>query len=53
MSIEELREKINNVELIAPILKFLNTDDYYNKIIKISRDNILTKMNKNYSIKSK
>ena len=40
-------EKINNVELIAPILKFLNTDDYYNKIIKISRDNILTKMKKN------
>lgn len=40
-------EKINNDELIAPILKFLNTDDNYNKIIKISRDNILTKMKKN------
>ena len=39
--------KISNDELIKPILKFLNTDDYYNKILKISRDNILIKMDKN------
>jgi hypothetical protein len=39
--------KISNDELIKPILKFLNTDEYYNKILKISKENILIKMKKN------
>lgn len=39
--------KISNNELIIPILKFLNTDEYYNKILKISKENILIKMEKN------
>ena len=39
--------KISNNELIIPILKFLNTDEYYNKILKISKENILIKMKKN------
>jgi hypothetical protein len=39
--------KINNDEFIKPILKFLNTDEYYNKILKISKENILIKMKKN------
>ena len=39
--------KINTDELITPILKFLNTDEYYNKILKISKENILIKMKKN------
>lgn len=40
-------ERITNDELIKPILKFINTDEYYNKILKISKENILIKMKKN------
>jgi hypothetical protein len=40
-------EKISNDELIKPILKFLNADEYYNKILKILKENILIKMKKN------
>lgn len=39
--------KINTDELVKPILKFMNTDEYYNKILEISRENILIKMKKN------
>lgn len=39
--------KINTADVISPLLKFINTDDYYNKILKISRENILIKMKKN------
>lgn len=34
-------------ELIKPLLKFLNTDEYLNKILAISKDNIKIKMKKN------
>lgn len=34
-------------ETIKPILKFLNTDEYLNKILEISKENIRTKMKKN------
>jgi hypothetical protein len=40
-------EKINSEEIINPILKFINTDQYYNKALKITRENILIKMKKN------
>lgn len=40
-------EKLSKDKVIKPILKFLNTDEYYNKILKISRENILIKMEKN------
>jgi len=33
-------------ELIKPLLKFLNTDDYLNQILAISKDNIKIKMKK-------
>lgn len=39
--------KSNNEELIKPILNFINTDEYYNKILEISKENILLKMKKN------
>lgn len=39
--------KSNNEELIKPILNFINTDKYYNKILEISKENILLKMKKN------
>jgi hypothetical protein len=34
-------------ELIKPLLKFLNTDEYLNQILAISKDNIKIKMKKN------
>lgn len=34
-------------ELIKPLLKFLNTDEYLNEILAISKDNIKIKMKKN------
>lgn len=40
-------EKISKEEIIKPILKYLNTDEYLNKISHISKENILIKMNKN------
>lgn len=40
-------DKINQEELIDPLLKFINTDQYYNKMLKITRENILIKMKKN------
>lgn len=40
-------DKINQEELINPLLKFINTDQYYNKMLKITRENILIKMKKN------
>ncbi|MFM9825912.1 hypothetical protein [Flavobacterium sp.] len=39
--------KINHADVIAPLLKFINTNDYYKTILKISRDNILIKIKKN------
>lgn len=39
--------KINPEDLIYPILKFINTDKHYNKILEITRENILIKMKKN------
>jgi len=32
---------------IKPLMKFLNTDEYLNKILEISKDNIIIKMKKN------
>lgn len=40
-------KKISKEEIIKPILKYLNTDEYLNKITHISKENILIKMNKN------
>ena len=34
-------------DLIKPLMKFLNTDDYLNEILAISKDNIKIKMKKN------
>ena len=39
--------KISNSEVIKPVLNFLNTDEYLNQIMKISKENMLLKMKKN------
>lgn len=39
--------KIKDKEVILPILRFLNSDEYLNKILAITKDNILIKMKKN------
>ena len=39
--------KTSNSEIITPLLKFLNTDQYLNKILTISEENIRNKMKKN------
>lgn len=39
--------KTTDEETIKPLLKYLNTDDYLNKILKVSKENILIKMKKN------
>ncbi|MEI7507933.1 MAG: hypothetical protein WCJ62_00535 [Flavobacterium sp.] len=39
--------KTSKNELIKPLLKFLNTDEFLNKILAISKDNIKIKMKKN------
>jgi hypothetical protein len=39
--------KTTTNEVIKPLLKFLNTDEYLNKILTTSKQNMLIKMNKN------
>lgn len=39
--------KIAKSEIIAPLLRYLNTDEYLNEIMKVSKENILLKMKKN------
>lgn len=39
--------KTSNSEIITPLLKFLNTDEYLNKIVTISEENLKNKMKKN------
>lgn len=39
--------KTSEQEVIAPILKYLNTDDYLNKILDVSKENLIIKMKKN------
>ncbi len=39
--------KTTDDETTKPLLKYLNTDDYLNKILKVSKENILIKMKKN------
>lgn len=39
--------KVSNEDIIKPLLKYLNTDEYLNKITKTSKENILIKMSKN------
>ena len=34
-------------EIVKPLLKYLNTDDYFNKILEVSKENIKIKMKKN------
>lgn len=41
------KDKINQNEIIKPILKYLNTDDYLNQITKITKENILIQLEKN------
>ncbi len=39
--------RIESDDIIKPLLKYLNTDDYMNQISKINKENILIKMKKN------
>lgn len=39
--------RIEPDDIIKPLLKYLNTDDYMNQISKINKENILIKMKKN------
>ena len=39
--------KIEDKEVIKPILKYLNSDEYLNKLLIITQENILIKMKKN------
>lgn len=39
-------ERINSEDIIQPILKFLNTDDYLKKVTKINKENVLYKLEK-------
>jgi hypothetical protein len=39
--------KISTEEIIKPLLKYLNTDDYMSQISKINKENTLIKMEKN------
>lgn len=39
--------KISNKNIINPILSYLNKDEYLNKLLKITKENIIIKMNKN------
>ncbi|WP_298397543.1 hypothetical protein [Flavobacterium sp.] len=41
------KDKISQDEIIKPILKYLNTDDYLNQITKITKENILIQLEKN------
>ncbi len=40
-------KKINDKEIIKPIIKYLNSDEYLNKLLTITRENIVLKMKKN------
>ena len=43
-------DQIKNEEIVKPILNFLNTDEYLNQLLKISRENINIKIKKNEQI---
>lgn len=44
------KERLNNTEVILPILNFLNTSDYYNKVQKEVYNGLVFKMEQNDSI---
>ncbi|TXI68114.1 MAG: hypothetical protein E6Q46_01690 [Flavobacterium sp.] len=39
--------KIDDKEIIKPILKYLNSDEYLNKLLAITQENVLVKLKKN------
>lgn len=39
--------KISNKKIINPLLSYLNSDKFLNKLLKITRENVLNKMQKN------
>lgn len=43
-------DQIKNEEIVKPVLNFLNTDEYLNQLLKISRENINIKIKKDEEI---
>jgi hypothetical protein len=43
-------DKITENEIVKPLLKFLNTDEYLSQILKVSRENITIKIKKDEEI---